>query len=261
MSLIEQRAYRKAFGEYLRTGTPIRLDHKPVLRGDRYVWRTEGDEKVRPSHRANDGHIFNLDDPTATGHPGTDFNCRCRAIPYVPGETEYASHSLLLPDGAQTERWTDGDFVYHYYFGSGEAVSLAEIGHLREVAEQYAYIDGKDGAFRRLSNQIADEARKVTSGNIVLDFRRAYDFGSVEFSHGWAVVKGQFVGAVAANEAMLAISGESSFLFSDSFEDPVGLGIEVGGDRYQITGHWTATFKAEVLASADVSDYTTREGE
>jgi len=47
----------------------------------RYVWRTVGDERVRASHRANDGEVFSWDKPPATGHPGEDIQCRCYAEP------------------------------------------------------------------------------------------------------------------------------------------------------------------------------------
>ena len=46
------------------------------------VCRTREDEKVRPSHAANDGVIFAWDAPPPTGHPGEDFGCRCIAEPY-----------------------------------------------------------------------------------------------------------------------------------------------------------------------------------
>lgn len=53
---------------------------------DSYRWQTSGDERVRPSHKANDGKIFRWDDPPKeTGHPGTDINCRCVAIPILEG--------------------------------------------------------------------------------------------------------------------------------------------------------------------------------
>ncbi len=47
-----------------------------------YVWVTAGDDKVRPSHAANDGMIFAWSDPPSTGHPGEEANCRCSAEPY-----------------------------------------------------------------------------------------------------------------------------------------------------------------------------------
>ena len=199
--------------------------------------------------------------PPETGHPGADYNCRCQAIPYVPGETEFAFHTMSELETSSSYRWIDLDFMAHYYYGNGTAVTLSEIGHLRDIAEQYAYADGKEGAFRRLSDQIADEARKVRSGSIALPFDDSYDFGSVQFSHGGGVVKGTFDGTVANDGGMLRIAGRSFFAFSDQFADPLGLGIEVGGVPYDITGVWSATFLAEVLLNAESSHFTVREAE
>lgn len=48
----------------------------------KYRWQTAGDERVRPTHRANDGRIFSWNSPPSeTGNPGEDVNCRCVAIP------------------------------------------------------------------------------------------------------------------------------------------------------------------------------------
>jgi SPP1 gp7 family putative phage head morphogenesis protein len=48
----------------------------------RYIWRTVGDERVRPSHRANNGKTFSWSDPPkGTGHVGQDIQCRCYAEP------------------------------------------------------------------------------------------------------------------------------------------------------------------------------------
>ena len=47
-----------------------------------YIWRTSADERVRESHRDNDGKRFQWDKaPSGTGHPGEDINCRCVAEP------------------------------------------------------------------------------------------------------------------------------------------------------------------------------------
>ena len=55
---------------------------------DRYVWQTSGDERVREEHQANDGQVFNWNDPPATGHPGDDVNCRCAAVPFFDLDNE-----------------------------------------------------------------------------------------------------------------------------------------------------------------------------
>lgn len=50
----------------------------------KYRWLSSGDERVRPSHRANEGLAFEWSvPPRATGHPGQDILCRCRAQPIL----------------------------------------------------------------------------------------------------------------------------------------------------------------------------------
>lgn len=51
---------------------------------DSYWWATCRDEKVRPTHAANEGKAFFWSSPsTITGHPGHQPNCRCVAVPIV----------------------------------------------------------------------------------------------------------------------------------------------------------------------------------
>lgn len=49
----------------------------------RYRWASSDDARVRPEHAENDGKIFEWDTPPPTGHPGTEVNCRCVAIPIL----------------------------------------------------------------------------------------------------------------------------------------------------------------------------------
>ena len=255
MTITYTEAYRTAFVEYLRRGTPIRLSLKQAGITDQYVWRTRRDERVRSSHRMNDGRVFLWSDPPATEHPGEDYNCRCEAVPFVAGETEFGFHEFTTSLASSYDRWTNRDFVRHYYNGGGHAVTLLEIEHLREIAEKYAYGDGTEGAFRRLADQIADAARASGVGALSYDFGAPYDFGDVAFSHGDGVVRGIFVGRVDDRGAMLRITGETNFEFSDIFEDPLDVGIEAGGTPYPITGNWTARFSAEVTKDAGRSEY------
>ncbi|MDF0604003.1 minor capsid protein [Psychromarinibacter sp. C21-152] len=78
---IDPHLYRKAFQAYLRKGTPIEWSIKQERPTTHYIWRTRGDDKVRPSHAANNGQVFAWDDPPETGHPGEDYGCRCTAEP------------------------------------------------------------------------------------------------------------------------------------------------------------------------------------
>ena len=255
MNIIHTDAYRTAFVEYLRRGTPIGLSLKQAADRERYVWRTQRDERVRQSHWVNDGRIFSWSNPPDTGHPGEDYNCRCEAVPYIEGRTEFAFHDFSTSLASSYDRWTDADFVHHYYFGSGRPVTLLEIGHLREIAEQYAYGTFPDGVFRRLADQIADEARETGPGQLVYPFEGSYDFVGVQFSHGDGSVFGTFSGIVEDRGSMLAIAGESRFDFVDKFADPVDFGIEPGGTPYPITGEWSAYFSGEVNKNRDQSVY------
>ncbi|MDQ5920253.1 MAG: hypothetical protein QG673_309 [Pseudomonadota bacterium] len=48
---------------------------------NQYKWQTMQDKLVRPTHAANNKKIFNWDNPPEqTGHPGTQVNCRCKAL-------------------------------------------------------------------------------------------------------------------------------------------------------------------------------------
>lgn len=66
----------------------------------RFKWVTSKDERVRDSHKALDGRIFEWDkgaegpdvDPTVRGkRPGEDFNCRCTAAPVLEDIDELLS--------------------------------------------------------------------------------------------------------------------------------------------------------------------------
>lgn len=56
-----------------------------------YRWSTSRDERVRSSHAALEGQVFSWSRPPVTNaagdrnHPGEDFQCRCVAIPVIPG--------------------------------------------------------------------------------------------------------------------------------------------------------------------------------
>lgn len=47
----------------------------------KYIWNTQGDEKVRESHATRAGEMFSFDNPPEDGNPGEPENCRCWAEP------------------------------------------------------------------------------------------------------------------------------------------------------------------------------------
>ena len=61
-----------------------------------YTWSSSQDERVREWHDELDGSIQSWDDPPVTNdagdrnHPGTDYQCRCVAIPILPDLSAYA---------------------------------------------------------------------------------------------------------------------------------------------------------------------------
>ena len=49
-----------------------------------YMWETMKDNRVRTTHRANQGKVFEWNNPSPiTNHPGHDPGCRCWAVPVV----------------------------------------------------------------------------------------------------------------------------------------------------------------------------------
>ena len=277
MSLEYTRAYGCAYLTYLRTGLPIELSLKQLRPTEQYVWETRGDSKVRVSHRRNEGKIFRWDNPPPTGHPGQDYNCRCLAIPYYEGKTEYAyflDTDSLAPSG---RRWTDLDFVVHFYGGGGRYVTLSEIGQFAEIVQEYAYFSRGDGAYNRLKGQIADWARDPKEPTY--HFESHYSFTNVAYSHGDATLGGDFLGSVVPRGDMLKIDGICSFYFLDEFTDPLSVRerlmgtssrsaqlprlleslSELGGDAYPVVGYWQAQFHALVLKDKFKSAYHVRE--
>jgi SPP1 gp7 family putative phage head morphogenesis protein len=64
-------------------GNLTQLRQKELGIGE-YWWSTSLDERVRQTHKSNEGKIFNWDKPSAiTGHPGSQIRCRCVAQPII----------------------------------------------------------------------------------------------------------------------------------------------------------------------------------
>jgi SPP1 gp7 family putative phage head morphogenesis protein len=59
-----------------------------------YVWRAVGDGKTRSSHADREGEVFCWDNPPEGGHPGEDYNCRCKAEKYVPPQKEICEYNV-----------------------------------------------------------------------------------------------------------------------------------------------------------------------
>lgn len=85
-SITKRRAKLIARDQTSKLNASLTKLRQQELGVDEYEWQTAGDERVRPSHKAHDGKRFKWDKPPAdTGHPGTDINCRCVAVPVLDG--------------------------------------------------------------------------------------------------------------------------------------------------------------------------------
>ena len=75
-----KRANLIARDQTSKTNAAISRQRQEALGITEYVWRTSQDERVRTSHKNNNGEVFRWDKPSKiTGHPGRDINCRCTA--------------------------------------------------------------------------------------------------------------------------------------------------------------------------------------
>lgn len=48
-----------------------------------FKWKSAGDSRVRPLHRAYNGHVYKWSKPPADGYPGYPIRCRCVALPVI----------------------------------------------------------------------------------------------------------------------------------------------------------------------------------
>jgi len=247
---IDPHLYRKAFQAYLRKGTPIEWSIKQERPTTHYIWRTRGDDKVRPSHAANNGRIFAWDNPPETGHPGEDYGCRCWAEPYAPSMNEHIE--IVLSDVTDTgAAWNSRDFVDHYYHGGGRGVTVRETGHLSNIVGQYM----NERVRKSLKDQIARVARMHPNAAFSDDFYNTYDMTGIVFSVGDTTIGGRFTGDCVAEFGILTVSGQIDFYLKDEFADPIDVGIELFGDPYPITDQWSGRFSGQIHADPEHSRF------
>lgn len=224
---------------------------------------------MRSTHAANTGKIFAWDNPPETGHPGEDYNCRCTAEPYTPEVNESFSQWVTSIVDEGLRRWAWYDFVLHYYFGSGAAVRLSDVGHLQDVINA-----AREHVFKGVERQIFKEARATISGSLSDTFENTYRFYSVSFIHGRSTVEGRYNGTVSCTGNALYINAEVVYNFSDVFTDPLDIrereggssdpaaiqadeliDSEVGGQYYDILDSWTTRLSANIHIDPNKSGY------
>lgn len=242
--------YKKAFENYLRTGTPIELSLKQAQTPSHYIWRTRRDGKVRSSHADNDGKVFSWDNPPPTGHPGVDYGCRCTAEPFSPDVREYLEISLTDVHDTGPE-WSSLDFVNHYRTGKGAAVTLRETGHLEKVVARYmAEVE------KRLKEQLAYAMRAKAGDPFYYDFGKPYDMTDEVFSLGKTTIGGECWGKSEIAGDLLKVEGKFEFYHMDAFTDPIDMGIELFSHKpYTISDNWRGTLQGQFLRDHTRSIY------
>jgi SPP1 gp7 family putative phage head morphogenesis protein len=99
--LQEQAGYSRSRAELTARDQTLKLygqiqERRQQAAGiSRYVWTTSLDERVREDHARLDGTVQSWDDPPIVdqrtgrrGHPGSDFQCRCTAVPVLDDDVE-----------------------------------------------------------------------------------------------------------------------------------------------------------------------------
>jgi SPP1 gp7 family putative phage head morphogenesis protein len=232
-----------------------------------YIWRTQGDGNVRPSHAANEGKIFAWDNPPPMGNPGEAFGCRCWAEPHEGEEGELQERSsqvvtFAMPDA--TSAWNDDDLKYHYFNGNGRDLSLGHIGLLQGVINYARTQVQKSGGsiFDRVARKIFAEARLNGEGSFKSAFGTNYDFSGFLFSFGDSTVEGDAQVNVVEKEEFLIITAGIYYTFWDEYKDPfdiydvIPVDIESPwGSPYKIMDAWSAHLEAIIKKDSSQSKY------
>ena len=89
MGVGKARANLIARDQILKLNGQINRQRQLAAGITQYTWSTSKDERVRDEHADLEGSVHDWNAPPPPGHPGQDYQCRCTAIPIMPGDDEY----------------------------------------------------------------------------------------------------------------------------------------------------------------------------
>ena len=169
----------------------------------KYIWRTQGDDRVRSEHAARKGEVFDFDDPPEDGNPGEAENCRCWAEPIEEEQDE--GKTYLLFDGQKLMWYENGQKVKEWQAMSGnkdcqsrKCIPLENIGpipegkwHVKQINHQTADIVDQTlgvfgagkwrGGYSSWGNDriwLEPDKKTNTQGRTNLSIHGGTDFGS-----------------------------------------------------------------------------------
>lgn len=150
--------------------------------------------------------------------------------------------------------WTTRDFVWHYYFGDGQGVTLGGIGLLgtfqNAQSVKNSVADFKDNVVKK---DAADKAKgmdccKEKSINIIGKKNAVTDVTKEIYSVGHSTFFRSYDCTLKATECdgktvkKWSYDCTLSFGIRDWFKDPLDIGIEVDGTPYKIDADWTEAY-------------------
>lgn len=179
-----------------------------------YIWRTVQDSKVRSSHADREGKTFSWTNPPKGGHPGEAYNCRCWAE-VEQQRAEGLKQTIISQVSSSADKWRTIDFVYHFYFGNGEPVTLSEIGYLAAVIEK-----AREVMFHKVENQVAAKMREIKSGPIFYGTENSYPrLREVKFELGGGTIRTETNGTVTRKGDILTLDATVQYGYYDNFTD------------------------------------------
>jgi hypothetical protein len=147
------------------------------------------------------------------------------------------------------EPWGTTDFVWHYYFGNGTAVDLAQIGLLETFRNALNVVDAT-GSYKLHAVMASARAKSGltcpgrTSAITIGADRTTTDVTPEIFSVGSSTFFESYscqvqIKCCGSTETCWSYDCTLKFSIRDSFRDPLDVGREAGGTPYPINASWT----------------------